>query len=598
MWRSTMQFRSRIRRSMISLPVLSAVLACLAICGAARVPFAPAQELSATRGPEEDLGGSTPRRAVHAYLGACNAGDYASAATYLNLGSIPAEDRAGRGPVVARHLKVVLDQTLWIDLDSLSDKPEGVSDDGLPPGLDRIGTVSTSRGNIDVLLQRIRGDEGREEWVFASSTVRLIPALYLEYGYGVLGELLPAPFLTIRFLEVQLWQWIGLIIIMLLSFAVASVIRAVFQRIVAPITRRTDTDIDDKLIALATRPATFLITLLCFTAGSRLLRLSVPVHQALVVLEKVFAVLIVTWLFVRLADVAVDVARHRLEIQGRKSLATILPLGRKTVKVLMALLAFVVMLQTLGFNVTGLVAGLGVGGLAVALAAQKTLENLFGGVTLTADQPVRVGDFCRFGDKVGTIEDVGLRSTRVRTLDRTLVTIPNAEFSQMQIENFAARDRIRLHLMIGLRYETTPDQLRHVLTGLRKLLLAHPKVHPDPARIRFFGFGAYSLDLEVFAYILTQDYSEFLAVQEDIMLRMMDIVAESGTGFAFPSQTIYLGRDDGLDAERSREAEKNVRLWRDEGTLPFPDFTPQTVAEIDDSLDYPPLGSATRNRES
>ncbi len=598
MWRSTMQFRPQICRSMVSWPVLSALLACLVICVTARVPVAPAQQPSAARGPEEDIGGAAPRRAVHAYLEACNAGDYPRAATYLNLGSIAERERANRGPVLARHLKVVLDQTLWIDLDSLSDQSEGMTDDGLPPGLDRIGTISTGRGKVDVLLQRIRGEDGRQEWVFASSTVRLIPALYLEYGYGALGELLPAPFFTIRFLEVQLWQWIGLILIMLLSFAVACVIRAVFQRIMAPITRRTDTDLDDKLVALASRPATLLIALLCFTAVSRLLRLSVPVHEALVILEKVFAVLVVTWLFVRLADVVADVARNRLEIQGRKSLVAILPLGRKTVKVLMAILAFVAMLQTLGFNVTGLVAGLGVGGLAVALAAQKTLENLFGGVTLSADQPVRVGDFCRFGDKVGTIEDVGLRSTRIRTLDRTLVTIPNAEFSQMQIENFAARDRIRLHLMIGLRYETTPDQLRHVLTQLRKLLLAHPKVHPDPARIRFFGFGAYSLDLEVFAYVLTQDYSEFLAVREDIMLRMMDIVAESGTGFAFPSQTLYLGRDDGLDAERSREAERAVRLWRDEGTLPFPDFTPQTVAEIDDSLDYPPLGSAARNQAS
>jgi MscS family membrane protein len=210
-----------------------------------------------------------------------------------------------------------------------------------------------------------------------------------------------------------------------------------------------------------------------------------------------------------------------------------------------------------------------------------------------ADQPVRVGDFCKFGDKVGTIEDIGLRSTRVRTLDRTVVSIPNAEFAQIQLENYAKRDRIRLLCMLGLRYETSPDQLRHVLAGLRRLLLAHPKVLPDPARVRFVGFGAYSLDLEVVAYIATSDWSEFLEIREDIFLRMMDTVGESGTGFAFPSQTTYLSRDGGLDPERTRKAEDEVEVWRQDSRLPFPHFGEATISELDGTLDYPPRGSAT-----
>ena len=212
-------------------------------------------------------------------------------------------------------------------------------------------------------------------------------------------------------------------------------------------------------------------------------------------------------------------------------------------------------------------------------------------MTLIADQPVRVGDFCRFDDKLGTVEDVGLRSTRIRTLDRTLLTIPNGDFSQTQIENFGKRDRIRLYCMVGLRYETTPDQLRHVITELRRLLVAHPRVTPEPARVRFVGFGAYSLDLEVFAYVATSDWNEFLAVREDVYLRMMDIVADSGTGFAFPSSTTYLSRDGGLDDERTRAAEQTVRQWREESKLPFPGLEPETVSELEDTLDYPPRGS-------
>jgi len=246
----------------------------------------------------------------------------------------------------------------------------------------------------------------------------------------------------------------------------------------------------------------------------------------------------------------------------------------------------------MGLNVTGLIAGLGVGGLAVALASQKSLANLFGGVSIIVDQPIRVGDFCRYGDgKVGTIEDIGIRSTRVRTLDRTLITVPNSEFSEFELENFAARDRMRLFTVLGLRYETTPDQMRHVLAGLRRLLLSHPRVTPDPARARFIGFGAHSLDVEIFAYVDTSDWNEFLQIREDILLRMMDVVAASGTGFAFPSQTLYLGRDTGLDAEAARRAEGEIAQWRARGELPFPEFTEGAKAAFARTVDYPPTGS-------
>jgi MscS family membrane protein len=189
-------------------------------------------------------------------------------------------------------------------------------------------------------------------------------------------------------------------------------------------------------------------------------------------------------------------------------------------------------------------------------------QNLFGGVTLAADQPVRVGDFCRFGDRVGTIQEIGLRSTRVRTLDRTVVTVPNSEFSGLALENFAERDRIWFQTVLGLRYETTADQLRHVLAGLTRLLRDDERVDPDPARVRFVGFGAFSLDLEVFAYIRTRDWAEFLRIREELLLEIMDVVAASGSGFAFPSQTIYTAADAGLDEEKARQAIEEVTTQR------------------------------------
>lgn len=245
----------------------------------------------------------------------------------------------------------------------------------------------------------------------------------------------------------------------------------------------------------------------------------------------------------------------------------------------------------LGLPLYGLLAGVGISGLAIALAAQGTLENFLGSLNLFGDRPVRVGDFCRYGSALGTIEEIGLRSTRIRGLDRTVTAIPNADLSKMQITNFTRRDRMLLRATLGLRYETSPEQLRHVLAKLRALLLAHPKVTPDPARVRFVGFGAASLDLEVFAYVATRDYDDFLAIQEDLYLRMLDVVAASGTGFAFPSQTLYLTRDRGLDAERSAAAVAEVQRWRDEETLPFPDFSPGEVERVQDTLAWPPRGS-------
>jgi MscS family membrane protein len=252
--------------------------------------------------------------------------------------------------------------------------------------------------------------------------------------------------------------------------------------------------------------------------------------------------------------------------------------------------------DSFGIPAAPLIASLGVGGLAIALAVRPTLENIVGGFILFADKPVRVGEFCLFGDKMGTIEEIGLRSTRIRALDRTVITVPNADFAQLEIVNFTRRDRMLMQATLGLRYETTPDQLRYVLTKLRELFVAHPKVAPEPARARFTGFGECSLNVEIFLYVLSKDFNEFLGIAEDLNLRIMAIVAEAGTGFAFPSQTAYLARDHGLDAERTEAVEAEVQAWRTSGALPFPGLAPERVTTLDGSLDFPPEGSVQHHQ--
>ncbi len=215
--------------------------------------------------------------------------------------------------------------------------------------------------------------------------------------------------------------------------------------------------------------------------------------------------------------------------------------------------------QDLGIPVYGLVAGAGVGGLAIALAARPTLENFIGALNLFADRPIRVGDLCRFDERhgqgwnpVGTVEAIGLRSTKIRQFDRSLITIPNADLAERNIVNLSACERFLLQQRLPLRCETSADQLRYLLATLRELLHAHPMtLHSDdyPIRARFLGFHDHALTVELRAYIRTTNYSEFVAIQEDIMLRVMQTIQQAGTALALPAQTLYMARDRALDSD-------------------------------------------------
>jgi len=268
----------------------------------------------------------------------------------------------------------------------------------------------------------------------------------------------------------------------------------------------------------------------------------------------------------------------------------------------MAIIGSVIILafgaQLLGMPVFSILAGLGIGGLAIALAIRPTLENLIGGFILYLDKPVRIGDTCELDGKLGKVEKIGIRSTQIRSMDRTLVSIPNALFADMRITNWSSCDEMLIQHTIGLRYETDPDQLRHVLASIRKMLLSHPKITHDTVRVRFIGYGNSSLDIEIRAYSKTADFNEFYAIREDVMLRIKDIVSESGTGFAFPSLTMYAGRDDGLDSERGEAAKSTVAEWRKEGRLPVPDFANSLTERFRDTLDYPPRGSSQGDGET
>ncbi|MCB1855578.1 MAG: mechanosensitive ion channel family protein [Pseudomonadales bacterium] len=250
--------------------------------------------------------------------------------------------------------------------------------------------------------------------------------------------------------------------------------------------------------------------------------------------------------------------------------------------------------QVIGLPVLSIVAGLGVGGLAVALAIRPTLENLIAGIMLYLDHPVRVGDFCSFGDKLGTVENIGLRTTKIRGRDRTLITVPNAEFADMELVNWAACDMMLITSTVSLRYETSSDQLRHVLVKMREMFHAHPKIESESVRIRLVELGPSSLQINIRVYALTREWNEFFAVREDVLLRAKDIVHASGSRFALPAQTLHLTRDAAGDKDLTALAEREVENWRSSGRLPFPAPSPERLQELEGSLDWPPYGSVGR----
>jgi len=587
----------------------AAAIAIAAACGLGAVAAVAQDSASVDAGRRaarhDALGRETPRGTALGFLEASRAGDYRRAAQYLDFRGLHEKPESIGATVLARRFKVVLDRKLWIDLENLSDRATGETDDDLAGDEERIGAIATTRGAVDILMIRsaaprttaidsARGIEP-EIWLFAPATVAEIPRLYAEFGYGWLDERLPPYFFSIRFLDLELWQWVGLVLSALAAFVVAHIGVRAAANVTRRLVRRTAATWDDVLLEKGVGPLRLSATVLVFYVAAQFLSPSIPALHGIASACKVAGVLAMTWFLLRLVDVASSILFDRLQTRDAAAASTLLPMGRRAVKIFVLIVAAISLLQNIGFNITGLVAGLGVGGLAIALAAQKTLENLFGGIAILADRPVKVGDLCTVGQHSGVVEDIGLRSTRIRTPDRTLVSIPNAEFSTARIENFSSREQIQLKATVQLGYDTSPDQMRYVLVELRKLLAAHPGILEAPRRVRLAHLGASSLDVEIFAGVETREPEEFFAIREDIYLRIIDIVNASGARFAFPSQTVYLARDAGRDAEKSRAAEEAVARWRKEQALFMPDLTPEAADAIARTLDFPPSGSPAKS---
>ena len=385
------------------------------------------------------------------------------------------------------------------------------------------------------------------------------------------------------------WKWIALTMLIAMTAVVVVVIHRLARR------GLSGHSAGAHLRRLATPVALWLLARLLLNLANRQLTLTGWVSGGFTLVDEAVTYFSLAWITWTGSMVVAEAVIASPKMPDQSLNAHLLRLAARTVGIVAVIAIIFYVSNRLGVPLYGLVAGLGVGGIAVALAAQPTLENFIGSLNLFADRPVGVGEFCRYGEDptshAGTVESIGLRSTRIRGVDDTVTTIPNAEFSKVHIVNYAMRRRMLLLTVLGLRYETTEDQLRFVLARLREMLLAHPRVVDDEPIVRFVGFGDSVLNVEIRVHIGTANGAEFSAIREDIYLRVMNIVKDAGTGFAFPSRTVYHTRDDGLDAERQQDAEAQVRAWCSAQELPFPNFTADYREKTRNTLDYPPEGS-------
>ncbi len=499
-------------------------------------PPAPLRQVVGEEGDEEaPFAADSPRASLKAFSDKCRAGDFAGAADFLEL---PA---GADGPRLAMRLKAVLDRYSWLDLDGVSPLPLGNADDKLPSGVDEIGKIPVGQGKSDPVRIVRRQVKDSVRWMFSRRTVERVDVWYEGLRDRWFLEHLPPSLLRPGPKELLVWQWISLPVLVLLAWVFGRAMGGLSHYVLSRFAKRTAAVWDDELVLRLIRPLRALWGLLALFFVMPYLALYEPAEEFLSKVVRALWFSVIVWGLLRGVDVFAEVALKRWDTaKDVQAMRAVVMVVRSVAKVFLFTGAVVVVLSEFGYPATSLITGLGIGGVVLALAAQKTVENLFGSISIGIDKPLRVGDLVKVDDVFGTVELIGLRSTRIRTLARTVVTIPNGRLADMRVESFTLRDRIWLSLNIGLVYGTSLAQMKTVLEGIEDVLKKHPKIWSEDIFVRFSGFGDSSLDIQVMAWFMTTKYDEFMVIRQEVLLDFMRVVEEAGSSIAFPTRTVHL----------------------------------------------------------
>ncbi|KGO86717.1 mechanosensitive ion channel protein MscS [Flavobacterium rivuli WB 3.3-2 = DSM 21788] len=556
----------------------------------AQLLTSPESKTEETKFPTDSLNRRTPRGTVNGFIKAMADQNYIRASQFLQL------KRSWRKN--SQRLRIVQSFQRLLDQGGdmaptalLSDKYEGNPDDVLEENSDLVGTIIIDDKEITLYVVNTALEGQPPLWQFSAETVAEISATTSDED-TLLNNILPNYLKNKKLGGVPIGHWIAVVVIVLVSYLIAWALVALMGLIIRATWKKTREEEEWLLVRAMGLPIRLCIALWLFVAVSQYAGISIIVRQrfsAITFVIGIVAFLILLW---RLSDIVSDYTKNRMTLRNRISAISVILFLKRMAKAAIVIIGFITILGAIGLDVTTWFAALGIGGIALALGAQKTMENFVGSVTLIADQPIRVGDFCKVGEITGTVESIGMRSTRIRTNRRTVVTVPNGSFSSNNIENYAHRDRFLFDPVLEFRMETTPDQLRYLLVEIRTLLYSHTSINPEPAKVRFTGLTASAYKVEIMAYIEAVNLDASQEVQEDLLLRILDIVAQSGTDFAFPSQTLYMARDKGTDEDKTTATNDIVKQWREANELHLPSFTPEHIEKLKGSVKFPPEGSA------
>ena len=491
--------------------------------------------VQANMGPDDALGRGTPRGSIVGYMKAATAFKFDQAAEYLDLRNLPEDVGELGGYELARQLNHVLSRAVWLDDYTVSANPEGLRGDGLPEYRDLLVAVPTQEGPVDLWMQRVPRGDGELIWKVSNRSVARIPELYDEYSYPELIEKIRDWFPDgVAILGLELFKWFIMIVAAILSWPLLWAVGWLLSRLFSS----PEHEIYPHVRHLFSGP--FILIGILVITGQITNELGAGIYAQQVMETRTLGTVAIVWAFWSVINLFKKYKQNKMMSAGRPGAAKLLQPLTTLIKLLVLIFGLLFWLNNLGVNITTVLAGLGVGGLAVALALQKPIEDMMGALTIFSQAPIRVGDFCKYGNHLGIIEDIGLRTTRMRTLTNTVISIPNALIASVEVENLTYREKIRYWPTLRLRYDTSPEQLRAVRNRITELLQANDKVYDDPVRVRVTDFAEDAILVKVHSFLMTTDFTESLEIAEGLNLSIMDILAEEGARFALPGRSIYM----------------------------------------------------------
>lgn len=486
---------------------------------------------------KDPYGRDNPRGTVQGFMQALTANDDTLAVRYLDTTN-------NKNPTqTVQELKQALDNGGRINPDmQISNDPAGNLSDKLPANVDKIGVISDKTEAVDILLEKVKDKDGKEIWLFSQQTLKKLPLLNAQTTPSWVETYVPKPWLEREVLGMNVGHIGAVLALTLVSFALCYLASWLFYGLYSFCYRLIYKDKEKPLDTRVIVPLAVVATAIAVKELMLMAGVSVVVREVANRGADILAWFASAWLLLRIIDVLFSRASHLAINSTRPERLSILNLLRKVAKVVLTIFALIVILGNLGFDLTTGIAALGVGGLALALGTQKTIENLVGSVVVVADKPVSVGDYCRFDKHEGIVEDIGIRSTRVRTPNRTVLTIPNGEFSAMKIENFSTRDMFQFLHSFYIARNARTQALRELIAKLEHYIVMHPQTNNHLNQVRISQMQQDAYTLEVRCHVVADSPIEFNQIQTEMILDIMAIIEDSELEFSLPTQQIIIER--------------------------------------------------------